>query len=909
MRGSDQDTSLFTCEFDVDGVVRAWSAAAVRLFGYPADGIVGRHASQLLPDAPLEPGTVAETCALRQDGTRLAVSVRIAWGEEGALVCQVHELAHRRDAAVLNADLQAREFATNGVLTADRAGQVIAVNPAAERLLGCTRASVLGRPLGEVVGEEALTHRVLAGQPVHASRARPDDGPMLVSALPLRDQRGEVVGVTAILTDLSADQAAEREERDARLLERTTRALAESLDLDMTLARAAEAFVPSLADLCVIFSLEPDGQTLRLRAADGADPDVRAHVRRAVGTERPLEPHIEGALVSGRRPYLHGHRNLDDSPPLRAILGDLWRTALPLRSRDGVWGLLVLGTSDRRPEPDRHDLRLMTQLAERAGQALENARLHAQTTEARERFTAAFDHAPIGIALVNADGVIDEANSELGKITGRAELVGHPLPELYDQADGHETERPFVRPDGSTVWVQVRLARAKPHVVLLVQDITDRKRYESQLQYLADHDALTGLYNRRRFAEELDWVLAYSRRYRSPSAVIAVDVDNFKFVNDTYGHATGDQLLVAIAEALRARCRDSDIVGRVGGDEFGVILPQSGREEADLVAQALLESVRDRVQVMVGQRAVRATASIGVRLIGPGTEHTAEEILSDADIALYDAKESGRDRLSVTGDGGAVTDRLRARISWSDRIRDALNHDGFVLYEQPILHIARNRIESTELLLRMRDPDGGVIAPGQFLEIAERFGQIQAIDRWVLSRAVELLAARHAAGHDLNLEVNLSGGSISDPGMIDFIVAEVRNAAIDPACLTIEVTETAAIVNIDRARALAQSLSVLGCQFALDDFGSGFGSFYYLKHLPFDVVKIDGEFIRELETSDADRLTVQAIVQIARGLSTPTIAEFVENEGTLELLGQLGVDYAQGYHLGRPQPVELAPKF
>ncbi|MDA0182056.1 EAL domain-containing protein [Solirubrobacter phytolaccae] len=917
LRSAKEERALSTCDIGADGVVRTWSRAATRLFGHEADQIVGRHVRALLPDAPLRPDTAVETVAVRADGERIALAVRFAaTDEDGTLACRAHEVAHRREPAVLRADLAAREFATDAVVSADRAGHVIGLNPAAERLLGCTLKSALGCSLAEVLGDETLPEQVLSGHPVHTEQTRTPGQLTLISALPLRDHTGEVVGATAIFSDVTAQRGAaaarEREEREARQIERTSRALAESLDLDATLKRAAETFVPDLADLCVIFSLEPDGKTLTLRAAEAADAEVREFSRRAIGMQRPLEAHVEGALVTGQRPYLHGHRSMADEPPVVAAkLGDVWRTALPLRSNGGVWGLLVLGRSDRRPEPDARELRLMTALADRAGQALENARLHAQSTQARERFTAAFEHAPIGMALADATGVITEANPELAQITGLAQLVGARLPELYDpnHVGAEETERPFARPDGETVWVQVRVAPAGAHVVLLVQDITDRKRHESQLQYLADHDALTGLYNRRRFAEELDWVLAYSRRYRSPSVVIAVDVDNFKFVNDTYGHATGDALLVAIAEALRARCRNSDIVGRLGGDEFGVVLPHSGKEEADIVAQALLEAVRDGVRVPVGERTVRATASIGVRLIGPETEQTAEEILSDADIALYDAKESGRDRLSVTGDGSAVTDRLRARIGWSDRIRDALHHDGFALHEQPILHIGNDQVESSELLLRMCGDDGGLIAPGAFLEIAERFGQIQAIDRWVLGRALELLAARHAAGLHLDVEVNLSGGSISDPGVIDFIVAEVRNAPIDPRCLTIEVTETAAITNLDRARALATSLADLGCRFALDDFGSGFGSFYYLKHLPFDVVKIDGEFIRELEHSHADRLTVQAIVHIARGLGKPTIAEFVERDATLRLLGELGVDYAQGYHVGRPQPVELRPSF
>jgi diguanylate cyclase (GGDEF)-like protein len=702
-------------------------------------------------------------------------------------------------------------------------------------------------------------------------------------------------------------------ERDARLLERAGRALAASLDPESTLEQAVAAFVPELADLCVIYSFEPHN-ALRVRAALTSEPELAGATARLHGQERPLgdddPPFRNGRLGADELEAAAGNER---EAELGALLGEAWRTTLPLRSREGTWGILVVLGRDPRPEPDESALQLMQELAERAGQALENARAHALATEARERFTAAFENAPIGMAIARAaDGTLTEVNPALCAITGRTreQLLDTPLPDVYHPEQPASGERRHVRADGHAVWLQVNVAQLKgDEVVLQIQDISDRKRYESQLQFLADHDPLTGLFNRRRFAEELDWIVAYSRRYRTPAALIAIDIDNFKFVNDTFGHATGDELLVAIAEALRARCRESDIAGRLGGGEFGVILPQSGREEAETVARALLEEVRDHVQVTVGTRPVHATASIGVRLIAAEAEHSAEEILSDADIALYDAKEGGRDRVRVAGEGGAPMDRLRARIGWSERIRDALAHDGFELFEQPILHIASGRVHSSELLLRLRGDDGRLIAPSEFLETAERFGQIQAIDRWVIGRAVKLLAARQAAGLELGLEVNLSGGSISDASVIDFIVAEVRNAPIDPTRLTIEVTETAAIVNIERARALAQSLADLGCRFALDDFGSGFGSFYYLKHLPFDVVKIDGEFIKELRASDADRLTVQAIVQIARGLHKPTIAEFVETEPTLALLARLGVDYAQGYHVGRPRPVLADPEF
>jgi diguanylate cyclase (GGDEF)-like protein/PAS domain S-box-containing protein len=893
-----------TFAIDTQGVVCGWSTAAGRLFGFRADEIVGRPARELTPQALLEAGAAVETEALRSDGSRVWIALTVTPAAGGELTCRAREAPRRREPAVLSSDLAVRRHASEGVITVDRAAQVIEINAAAERLLGCPRESALGRPLDEVLGDPTVAARVFAGAAVRDER-RDGETPTLLRALPLHDAAGEIVGGTAIITDLSAAVQRERVEYATQVVERTSRALGESLDLDATLDRCVDAFVPEFADVCVISSLEADG-SLAIRATGGSEPDLHEAARALCGTRRaPDEVKLDG----GHR-YAHRHVTVqaahalakNDAEALVAdSLGAHWQTVVGLRARNRVWGVVVLLTRDSRPEPTEDELRLIQELAQRCGQALENARLYALATEAQARFTAAFEQAPIGMALIDREGIVTSANPALAGILGRDGLAGSPLPELAPHEPG---ERRILTAAGQAVWVQMRLARlgADGETVVLVQDITDRKRYEGELQYLADHDPLTGLYNRRRFAEELEWVLAYSRRYHSPAAVVALDVDNFKFVNDTFGHATGDELLVAIGAALRARCRESDIVGRLGGDEFGVVLPQSGSAEADIVAQALLDAVRE-VRVMFGDRPVEATASIGVRVFGEEAELTAQEILSDADIALYDAKESGRDRKSVTGENRVVTDRLRARISWTERIRDALNHDGFVLYEQPILNLAQGEVVASELLLRMRAANGGVIVPGEFLETAERFGQIQAIDRWVIEQAVRLLAERQAAGLAAGLEVNLSGGSISDATVIDFIVSEVRNAPIDPRGLTIEVTETAAIVNIERARALAQSLADLGCRFALDDFGSGFGSFYYLKHLPFDVIKIDGEFVRDLATSRADQLTVKAIVQIAGGLEKPTIAEFVESDATLQALMTLGVDCAQGYHIGRPRPV------
>ena len=340
------------------------------------------------------------------------------------------------------------------------------------------------------------------------------------------------------------------------------------------------------------------------------------------------------------------------------------------------------------------------------------------------------------------------------------------------------------------------------------------------------------------------------------------------------------------------------------------MLASSGEPGAQMIADSLLRDMRQLTFPTGAPQPVVVTLSIGVRAVAPDESLTADELLVEADIAMYEAKERGRDRVALGGRGSGEPARLRRRLAMADRIRHALKHeDGFLLYEQPILSLHSDVIERTEILVRMTDENGDVLPPMAFLPIADRFGLLPALDQWVITHSIDLLERRQAAGVELGLEVNLSGTSIGDRDVVDFISDSVRNARIDPRALTFEVTETEAIVNIDRARLLSQQLSALGCQFALDDFGSGFGSFYYLKHLPFDVVKIDGDFIKALTTSKTDQLTIQAIVTITRGLEKQTIAEFVEDQDILDMLRTFGIDFAQGYHIGKPKPVTLEPEY
>jgi diguanylate cyclase (GGDEF)-like protein/PAS domain S-box-containing protein len=556
-------------------------------------------------------------------------------------------------------------------------------------------------------------------------------------------------------------------------------------------------------------------------------------------------------------------------------------------------------------------------------------RSEAALREAEERFRTAFEEAPVGMALASLEGRFLSVNRALCEILGYAreqleatafESITHPDDLgrdrearhwlLEGQSSRYRAERSFIHSEGHPVPVDlsvavVRDADGSPQYFLAqLHDITDRKRFEGQLQYLADHDGLTGMFNRRRFELELQRELARSARYTKSGAVLAIDLDHFKYVNDTLGHSAGDELIRRVAAIFKTRVRGTDIMARLGGDEFAVILPEADAVEAMHVADNLLKAMRTegRLEGLGGGSGRRVTCSIGVAVFG-SPQLTAEEILVEADIAMYDAKEGGRDRAIVYDARQDRQERMQARLTWVDRIRDALEDEQFVLYAQPILGISDDRIPRHELLIRMDGEDGDLIPPGTFLYIGERFDLIQEIDRWVLRKAIALLAEHKHAGRAIHLEVNLSAKSVTDPELPEFVAAELREHRIDGQGLCVEVTETAAIVNVDRAKRFAQLLGELGCEFALDDFGAGFASFYYLKHMAFDYVKIDGEFIHDLASSRVNQLVVQSVVDIARGLGKRTIAEYVGDGQTFELLRRYGVDYAQGFYVARPQPL------
>ncbi len=538
-------------------------------------------------------------------------------------------------------------------------------------------------------------------------------------------------------------------------------------------------------------------------------------------------------------------------------------------------------------------------------------------------FESAFANAPIGMALVDVNGQVQRANDALCRILGYSaqELSARLLCDLADPRDAgigvsqhqdlldgrvpsYAVEKRYTHARGHAVWVQLSVSLIRSdeqgeRFIAQIQDISDRKELEARLAHLLDHDYLTGLYNGRHFEQALADETRSARRYGGGGAVLLIDLDHFKTVNDRFGHSAGDDLLKTVAAALRGRIRETDTLARLGGDEFGIILPRVDARQAEIVAGEIVKALRLQTAIQAEQR-IPITASVGVALF---SDLRTGEVMRAADLAMYEAKEAGRDRYAVYRSRTGAVPRRSSRLMEAEWIQRALANDQLELHGQPILALATSDISHYELLLRLRTDERTLLPPSAFLYVAERFGTVVDIDCWVVAQAVQLLARHLEQGRTVTLHVNLSSKSLADSRLVPAVERTIANARVDPSCLVFELTEAATVVNIDRATAFMTALRGLGCGFALDDFGANFGSFAHLKHLPFEYFKIDGDFVRGFSAATADRLVVEALVGIAKGLGKKTVAEFVRDQEMTDRLRDCGVDYAQGFHIGAPRPI------
>jgi len=444
-------------------------------------------------------------------------------------------------------------------------------------------------------------------------------------------------------------------------------------------------------------------------------------------------------------------------------------------------------------------------------------------------------------------------------------------------------------------------------VVLILHDVSNERQYAAKLSYQATHDSLTGLINRTEFDNRMNLALQSAATLGRHHAVMYLDLDQFKVINDTCGHAAGDQLIRQVSSLLQRRLREGDTLSRLGGDEFGVLLENCPPDHALRIAEELRQTMRDLHFVSDGRSFV-VSVSIGLVSIDDGL-YTLSDVLSAADAACYMAKDKGRNRVQVYRREDSEVSLRHGEMEWVVRIQKALDEDRFVLYSQDIVRVdSKSRKDAhCELLVRMLDEEGKLVPPMAFIPAAERYGLMPLVDRWVLRNAFATMARMIAQpdGDPLGLcSINLSGATLGDDTFLEYAREQFENFAMPSDCVCFEITETAAIANLDRAARFIEEMKKFGCQFSLDDFGSGMSSFGYLKHLPVDFLKIDGAFVKDMAEDPIDRAMVEAINSVGHVMGKQTIAEFVGSAEIMKALREIGVDFAQGYWVHKPAPFE-----
>ena len=562
-----------------------------------------------------------------------------------------------------------------------------------------------------------------------------------------------------------------------------------------------------------------------------------------------------------------------------------------------------------------------------ATEVTERRRTEAALARERERTEAALTAIGDGVVRTDAVGRVEDLNPAAERLTGwRAEEARgrdfSAVCPLLDEATRQPAANPveiclqggapaaspaeglLVRQDGSETRVRVAATvvyetGGHPRgAVLVIHDLSELEGVERNLRYLATHDGHTGLVNRTEFERRLRQALARGARQRLQHAVLYLDLDQFKMVNDSCGHLAGDEMLKRIGSLLKCRLRGSDTVARLGGDEFAVLLENCGAEMAHELAEGLCKEIRD-FRFSWGEKVFSVGASVGFVLVRPDSD--VGQVLGAADEACYFAKEKGGNRSQeFQADVLSLAERS-GRLMMINGIREALDERSFVLYRQPLQRLVASGPELFEVFVRMIDGEGNLVPAVTFIPVAERHGLISAIDRWVVRATLETLASGAAPG-DACFALNLSGQSLGEERFLESLLFELDRHPVAPERLYFEITETTAISDLGRAMRLISILRGRGCRFILDDFGSGLSSFAYLRLLPIDFVKIDGQFVRGIVRDPITRALVESINHIGHVMQLKTVAEGVEDEATLAALKAMRVDFAQGYFVGRPEP-------
>ena len=559
---------------------------------------------------------------------------------------------------------------------------------------------------------------------------------------------------------------------------------------------------------------------------------------------------------------------------------------------------------------------------------------HTQTqlAEQKERLLVTLESIADGVIATDERGIITYMNPAAEYITGwdEASALGHDAATVYRLID-ESSDKPLsgyidetllagtvhfnldntalLTRDDDKIAIQssiapIRYQQMLTGSVIIFQNVTESRQLSNQLRHQATHDALTNLINRAEFESLLTTALANAHK-KDRHSLLYLDLDQFKVVNDTSGHVAGDVLLQQIASLLQKTVRDTDVVARLGGDEFAIFLPYCVIGQAAEIAEKLRQAVNDFVFIWE-ERQFRIGVSIGAVEID-GSGKTFSDLMREADLSCYAAKDHGRNRIHIYREEDQELIERHSEMQWVERLHKGLESNRFVLYGQYIQPLpADQQTRHLEILIRYIDHNGSVIPPGAFLPSAERYNLAPKLDQWVLTNVLEndKFVALLQADPNLRVNINLSGLTVDDPAMTNFITQLIQKHQLPPKSLCFEITETAAVVDLAATSHFIRTMRLLGCEFALDDFGIGVSSFAYLKNLPVDYLKIDGSFVRDIDKNPVNEALVSAINHIGHVMHIKTVAEFVENEIILQKLKAAGVDYAQGFHIHTPCPLD-----
>lgn len=616
-------------------------------------------------------------------------------------------------------------------------------------------------------------------------------------------------------------------------------------------------------------------------------------------------------------------RMSNEFPPLLIDPTRVLRTELRGQDARGVWRHFEVTVTNHLDDPD-------------VGGIVGNLHDITELREAHERFRSAFENAPIGMAMTSLDGRIIRANPALGEIVGRLpeDLRGvcvhditHPDDKESSSAEmrrlvssasvGYQLEKRYIHLDGHEVWVAVSVSCVRDeqgaalYLIGQVEDITERRALRENLAYAAIHDSLTRLPNRELFMDRLDFALRRATRARHEVAVIFLDLDRFKLINDSLGHEVGDQVLIAVADRLNAAMRATDTIARFGGDEF-TVLCEAVSSESDCVevAQRLVMAMAQPLALQSGE--VFVTLSVGIALSSAGT--SGADMLRNADVAMYRAKERGPSRIEIYRDDDEqnVVSRLRT----SNELHRALERNEMELHYQPFVDLHTETLVGMEALVRWRHPTRGLLLPQEFIPLAEDSGLIVPLGSWILKEACRQTAAWHAlrsgTAQDnarLNISVNVSAVQLADPGFSRHVTEALSESGIDPDRVWLEITESTLMRDADEAVVILQGFRDLGLHIEIDDFGTGYSSLSYLQRFPVESLKIDRSFVNDLDRRSDNAAIVRAIIGLGDSLGLPIIAEGVERHGQVTRLKALGCHLAQGFLFGRPLPARALGAF